>query len=59
MFSWFKRNIRYVTMVVLREVNIKVVLEPYMDAIMDEDMEEGEDMDAIIVEDIELCVDTA
>jgi hypothetical protein len=42
MYSRFKMNKRVVTMVVLREVAIKEVLDVDMDMVTDEDMEEGE-----------------
>jgi hypothetical protein len=42
MYFGYKRNKRVVTMVVLREVDIKEVPEVDMDEVRDEDMEEGE-----------------
>jgi len=39
MYSRFKRNIRVVNVVVLREADIKEVLEEDMDMSRDEDME--------------------
>jgi hypothetical protein len=42
MYFWFKRNIRVVIVVILREVAFKEVPEASMDAVTNKDMEGGE-----------------